>query len=76
MEQEPCEAQNFEHEYTMINRLLSIIPKKQSEVIRLHIHAGRTFKEIAEILDIPEASAKSRYRYGIEKLRANIKKEV
>ena len=76
MEQEPCEPQNFEQEYTMINRLLSIIPQEQSEVIRLHIHAGRTFRQIAEILEIPEASAKSRYRYGIEKLRANIKKEV
>ena len=76
MEQEPCEPQNFEQEYTMINRFLSIIPQEQSEVIRLHIHAGRTFRQIAEILEIPEASAKSRYRYGIEKLRANIKKEV
>lgn len=74
-EMELCEPQNFEQEYTMINRLLNIIPQEQSEVIRLHIHAGRTFKEISEILEIPESSAKSRYRYGIEKLRKFIEKE-
>lgn len=60
---------NFEQEYFLINRLLNTIPQEQSEVIRLHIHGEKTFQEIAEIFDIPEASAKSRYRYGIEKLR-------
>ena len=75
-EQELSEPQNFEQEYTMINNLLNTIPQEQSEVIRLHIHAERTFKEISEILEIPESSAKSRYRYGIEKLRKFIEKEV
>ena len=75
-EQELSEPQNFEQEYTMINSLLNTIPQEQSEVIRLHIHAERTFKEISEILEIPESSAKSRYRYGIEKLRKFIEKEV
>ena len=65
---------NFEQEYTLINKLLSTIPQEQSEVIRLHIHGEKRFKEIAEILEIPESSVKSRYRYGIEKLRREIKK--
>ena len=65
---------NFEQEYTLINKLLSTIPQEQSEVIRLHIHGEKTFREIADILEIPESSVKSRYRYGIEKLRREIKK--
>ena len=63
------QPQTFEEEYILINRLLNAIPQEQSEVIRLHIHGEKTFQEIAEIFDIPEASVKSRYRYGIEKLR-------
>ena len=73
-ETEDYEPTNFEQEYTLINKLLSTIPQEQSEVIRLHIHGEKTFREIADILEIPEASVKSRYRYGIEKLRREIKK--
>ncbi|MBE6303578.1 MAG: RNA polymerase sigma factor [Bacteroidales bacterium] len=73
-EKEDSQPTNFEQEYTLINRLLNTIPQEQSEVIRLHIHGEKTFKEIADILEIPESSVKSRYRYGIEKLRREIKK--
>lgn len=72
-EKEDYQPTNFEQEYTLINKLLSIIPQEQSEVIRLHIHGEKTFREIADILEIPESSVKSRYRYGIEKLRREIK---
>ena len=73
-EKEDSQPTNFEQEYTLINRLLNTIPQEQSEVIWLHIHGEKTFKEIADILEIPESSVKSRYRYGIEKLRREIKK--
>jgi DNA-directed RNA polymerase specialized sigma24 family protein len=33
-----------------------------------------SFIEIADILQIPPATAKSRFRYGIEKLRSNLSK--
>ena len=72
-EKEEYEPTNFEQEFKLINRLLHTIPLEQSEVIRLHIHGEKTFREIAEILQIPEPSVKSRYRYGIEKLRREIK---
>ena len=66
------QPQTFEEEYILINRLLNAIPQEQSEVIRLHIHGEKTFREISNILGLPEASVKSRYRYGIEKLRRMI----
>lgn len=70
------EPHNFEQEYILINKLLNTIPQEQSEVIRLHIHGEKTFQEIAEIFDIPEASVKSRYRYGIEKLRKMMNSDI
>lgn len=66
---------NFEQEQTLMQRLLTTIPEDQSEVIRLHLHGECTFVEIAEILDIPLATAKSRYRYGIEHLRKELQKQ-
>ena len=67
------EPQNFEQEFHLIEHLLAAIPMEQSEVIRLHIHSGRTFADIASILDIPLSTAKARYHYGIEKLRNGLK---
>ena len=66
---------NFEQEQAMIARLLAALPDEQSEVIRLHLHGECTFAEIAEILDIPLPTAKSRYRYGIEHLRKELQKQ-
>ena len=65
---------NFEQEQALIARLLAALPDEQSEVIRLHLHGECTFTEIAEILDIPLPTAKSRYRYGIEHLRKELQK--
>ena len=66
---------DFEQEQALIARLLATLPDEQSEVIRLHLHGECTFTEIAEILDIPLPTAKSRYRYGIEHLRKELQKQ-
>lgn len=70
---EDPKSNDFEQEYIFINGLLNTIPQEQSEVIRLHIHGEKTFREISEIIGVPESSVKSRYRYGIEKLRKMIR---
>ena len=66
---------DFEQEQALIARLLAALPDEQSEVIRLHLHAGCTFAEVAEILDEPLPTVKSRYRYGIEHLRKELQKQ-
>ena len=66
---------DFEQEQALIARLLATLPDEQSEVIRLHLHGECTFTEIAEILDIPLPTVKSRYRYGIEHLRKELQKQ-
>ncbi len=75
IEAEELAPTNFEQEFAVINKLLNCLPHEQSETIRLKIHAGKTFREISEILDIPLTTAKSRYKYGIDKLREGLKKE-
>ena len=75
MQAEDISPTNFEQEQALIARLLAALPDEQSEVIRLHLHGECTFAEIAEILDIPLPTAKSRYRYGIEHLRKELQKQ-
>ena len=59
-------------EYIRIRRLLDGLPDEQSEVVRLKCYDSLTFREISELLDIPEATAKSRYRYAIAGLQKKL----
>ena len=63
------EEMEAQEEFKRIERLLSRLPEQQSEVIRLHIHAGLKFTEIAETLEQPVTTIKSRFTSGIEKLK-------
>lgn len=68
------EAENFDEEFKIINSLLAMIPEEQSEVIRLHLHSEMTFNEVAEVMELPVATVKSRFRYGIAHLREELKR--
>jgi RNA polymerase sigma-70 factor (ECF subfamily) len=52
------------------------LPYEQREVVILHLQAGRTFKQIAELRQASVSTIQSRYRYGLEKLRAFLNREV
>ena len=62
-------------EFIRINRLLESLPSEQSDMVRLRCYDNLTFKQIAELQEIPEATAKSRYRYAIQHLRQMMKKK-
>lgn len=53
-----------------MSALLYDLPTEQREAVVLHGLVGLTFREVAELAAVPEATVVSRYRYGIEKLRA------
>ena len=62
-------------EFLRINRLLDTLPAEQSEIVRLKCYDDLTFKQIAELQGIPEATAKSRYRYAIIHIQQRINKK-
>ena len=62
-------------EFLRVNRLLDSLPPEQSEIVRLKCYDSLTFKQIAELQGIPEATAKSRYRYAIIRIQQQIKEK-
>lgn len=59
----------IEEEYKEINNILSLLPDEQSEVIRFKVLDELSFVEIAKIYQIPVTTVKSRFKYGIDKIR-------
>ncbi len=68
----PEDDRQMHEEYRRIGRLLEKLSEEQAEVIRLKCSDGLKFREIAKLLDIPLATAKSRYRYAIEHIRQEL----
>lgn len=64
---------NREEEFKRIDRLLGVLPEEQAEVIKLRIYGSNSFAEIAEILSTPLPTVKSRFLYGLAKLRRAMK---
>ncbi|MDE6803250.1 MAG: RNA polymerase sigma factor [Muribaculaceae bacterium] len=52
-----------------INVCLDSLPQRESEIIRMNVVDNLSFVEISNILSIPQSTAKSRYKSGMEKLR-------
>jgi len=59
-------------EFQRINKLLGSIPEEQAEVLRLRIIDEMSFVDIAETMKLPVTTIKSRFTYGINKLRTTI----
>jgi RNA polymerase sigma-70 factor (ECF subfamily) len=52
-----------------LSRLLGSIPQKEAEVIRLRAFSELSFAEIADAVGSSVPTVKSRFRYGLDKLR-------
>ena len=63
-EEEKCVAEFFR-----IENLLIDLPNEQAEIIKLKFVDELNFVEIAEMMNISVNTVKSRYRYGIDKLK-------
>lgn len=66
----------FGEESQMLTDALARIPFEQREVIILHLKAGMKFREIAAAQSVPISTVQSRYRYGLDKLRALMNGEM
>ncbi|MBN9693241.1 MAG: RNA polymerase sigma factor [Verrucomicrobia bacterium] len=52
---------------------LEELPPEQRAVVHLKLWGGLTFDQISDALEIPLNTAASRYRYGLDKLRARLR---
>lgn len=73
---EPLQAIICNEQLQQLSSAIAKIPYDQREVIMLHFQAGMTFRTVGKSLGISANTAKSRYRYGIEKLYSILDGEV
>ncbi len=62
-------------ELDRIEEIMQQIPAKQAEVLRFRVMDDLTFSEIAKVIGCFETTARTRYRYGVKKLRQIIQEE-
>jgi RNA polymerase sigma-70 factor (ECF subfamily) len=63
------------YDASALNEAIQNLPPQQREIIVLKIDAQLTFARIASMLGISANTAASRYRYGLEKLRSELRTE-
>jgi RNA polymerase sigma factor (sigma-70 family) len=68
---EPADTSREEAE--TLQAALTRLPAMQREIVVLKTYKDKTFREIAAMLDLSLGTVVSRYRYGLEKLRAWLK---
>ncbi len=74
--QEPLESVVCNEQLDRLSGALAGLPFEQREIVMLHLHGQMTFHAIAKAMAISTNTAKSRYRYGIDKLRVTLNGEV
>lgn len=60
----------------LLARAMEQLPFEQRQVIALRHYSRMRFSHIAQSLDLSPNTAKSRYRYGMDKLRQLLKDEI
>lgn len=69
IETEEDEMEEITREYRRIRKMMESIPEEQADIILMRTVNGLAFTEIAEILSISVSTVKSRFKYGIDKLK-------
>lgn len=65
----PAHRAIFGEQARNLNLAIVQLTQDQREVVMLHLRGGMKFREIASLQGISINTAKSRYRYGLERLR-------
>jgi len=63
-------------ETSILNRALAHLPYEQREVVVLHLQGNLKFTEIAKLRGTSVNTVRSRYRYGLDKLRSQLNGQV
>jgi RNA polymerase sigma-70 factor (ECF subfamily) len=72
----PLETLVCNEQLETLSGALAELPFEQREILMLHLHGQMTFRAIAQARQISTNTAKSRYRYGIDKLRSILEGKV
>jgi RNA polymerase sigma factor (sigma-70 family) len=73
---EPLQTIMCNEQLQQLSDAMAQLPYEQREVIMLHFQGGMTFRTIGRSFGISANTAKSRYRYGTDKLRSVFINEV
>ncbi|HPC94232.1 MAG TPA: RNA polymerase sigma factor [Sedimentisphaerales bacterium] len=65
----PAEAVSCNEQLGRLSSAMAELPFEQREAVLMHLHGSMTFGAIARARQISPNTVKSRYRYGIDKLR-------
>ncbi|MHC4070832.1 MAG: RNA polymerase sigma factor [Planctomycetota bacterium] len=72
----PEQSAILKEQYQQLSDAMAELPYEQREIVILHLQNDATFREIARLQNISVNTAKSRYRYGLEKLRTHLNGEL
>lgn len=72
----PEQSVIFNEEYQRLKVAMDELPCEQREIIILHLQSSMRFRHIARLQNISINTAKSRYRYGLDKLRSLLNSEI
>lgn len=71
-EQDVVEAAAATWRATRLREVIKVLSDEQRTALQLAYFDGLTYRQVAEVLGIPEGTAKSRLRVGLSKLRAQL----
>jgi RNA polymerase sigma factor (sigma-70 family) len=72
----PQQWATYSENMQKVNDALEQMPYEQREVLLLHVHGGMKFKAISQLRNLSINTVQSRYRYAVEKLRAELKEQM
>jgi len=72
LETNPAAALEDNERRGAVRRALSGLPREQREVLLLKEYEGLKFREIADVLGIPESTVKSRMYAGLDAMRTSL----
>jgi RNA polymerase sigma-70 factor (ECF subfamily) len=58
-----------------VREALDVLPREQRQAIQLAYFEGKTYRQVAEVLGIPEGTAKSRLRLGLRRIAEALEAE-
>jgi RNA polymerase sigma-70 factor (ECF subfamily) len=75
-EPDPLEALEAREQEALLRGWIASLPEPQKEVVLVRLYGGLSFRQIAELLQIPLNTALGRMHYAINKLRKQVQHYV